>query len=91
MLSSAPAARRIKSFEDTSKLATTDKYLFDDMRANGVVPADKTNDLTGRIPTPDRVLSFTSDKSADKCAKLIDELLTRPECGQVDDVLRRPL
>src|SRR5262249_25397079 len=38
-----------------------------------------TLDLTGRIPTPDRVLSFVADTSKDKRAKLVDELLARPE------------
>src|SRR4029453_10196141 len=56
---------------------------------SGVAPAGKTNDfefirrvtldLTGRIPTPERVLSFTADTAADKRARLIDELLAKPE------------
>src|SRR5262249_5227545 len=85
----SPAAKAVKSFEDPSRFGTIDKYLFEDMQPNGVVPADKasdfefilrvTLDLTGRIPTPDRVLSCTSDASADKRAKLIDELLAKPE------------
>src|SRR6266446_3867751 len=89
MLNSVPSRSAEKSFQDPSNLATIDKYLFADMQANGVTPADKTNDfefirrvtldLTGRIPTPARVLSFTSDKSADKRARLIDELLAKPE------------
>ena len=89
MLSSAPSRRAEKSFQDPSNLATIDKYLFADMQANGVTPADKTNDfefirrvtldLTGRIPTPARVLSFTADSSPDKRARLIDELLAKPE------------
>jgi hypothetical protein len=89
MLSSAPNSSRIKSFQDQTKFGTIDKYLFADMQANGVAPADKTDDyefirrvtldLTGRIPAPERVLSFAADKSADKRAKLIDELLAKPE------------
>ncbi|HEY2013272.1 MAG TPA: DUF1553 domain-containing protein, partial [Bryobacteraceae bacterium] len=38
-----------------------------------------TLDLTGRIPAPDRVLSFVADTSTDKRAKLIEELLAKPE------------
>src|SRR5436309_10684862 len=45
MLSSAPAVKRVKSFEDPAKLGTIDKYLFADMQVNGVAPADKTNDF----------------------------------------------
>src|SRR5437016_10697158 len=44
MLSSAPSRSAEKSFQDPSNLATIDKYLFADMQANGVTPADKTND-----------------------------------------------
>jgi len=86
--SSAPAAR-IQSFEDPSKFGTIDKYLFLDMQANNVAPAGKTSDfefirrvtldLTGRIPTPERVLSFAADTTADKRAKLVDELIAKPE------------
>ena len=78
-----------QSFAEPDQLATIDKYLFADMQAQGVTPADKTTDfefirrvtldLTGRIPTPDRVLSFVADTAADKRAKLIDELLAKPE------------
>jgi hypothetical protein len=86
---SAVSVARIKSFADPSKFGTIDKYLLADMQANGVAPADKTSDfefirrvtldLTGRIPTPDRVLSFTADTATDKRAKLVDELLAKPE------------
>jgi hypothetical protein len=38
-------------------------------------------DITGRIPTCDQAVAFLDDNSADKRAKLIDELLNRPEYG----------
>ena len=38
-------------------------------------------DITGRVPTYDQTVSFLSSKDADKRAKLIDELLSRPEYG----------
>jgi uncharacterized protein DUF1549/uncharacterized protein DUF1553 len=66
-----------------------DSYLWVDMQANGVQPADKTTDwefirrvtldLTGRIPTPARVLSFVADSAPDKRARLIEELLSSPQ------------
>ena len=66
-----------------------DTFIFQALKAQGVTPADKTNDfefirrvtldLTGRIPTADRVLSFVADGSSDKRAKLVDELLAKPE------------
>jgi hypothetical protein len=89
MMSASPNRSAIKSFEDQSSFGTIDKYLFAEMQANHVTPANKTDDfefirrvtldLTGRIPTRERVLSFTADKTADKRAKLIDELLAKPE------------
>jgi hypothetical protein len=36
-------------------------------------------DLTGTLPTPEQVLAFVNSQSADKRAKLIDDLLERPE------------
>lgn len=35
-------------------------------------------DMTGTLPTPEEVLGFLSDKSADKRTRKIDELLQRP-------------
>lgn len=85
----APGGSRTRSFQQTHQLGSIDSYIYADMQANNVQPADKTTDyefirratldLTGRIPTPDRVLSFVSDSSAGKRAKLIDELLAKPE------------
>jgi hypothetical protein len=83
------AAVRIPSFENTDQLGTIDRYLLLDMQEHGVAPAGKTNDyefirrvtldLTGRIPAPERVQSFVADTASDKRAKLIDELLDKPE------------
>ena len=37
-----------------------------------------TLDLTGALPTPAEVRAFIADRSADKRARVVDELLTRP-------------
>jgi hypothetical protein len=89
MMSPVPSSNRLKSFQNPDTLGTIDQYLLADMQAQGVAPADKTTDwefirrvtldLTGRIPTPDRVLSFVADTTTDKRAKLVDELLAKPE------------
>ena len=89
MLSSVPSASRDKSFQNQSTFGTIDKYLYADMQAQGVTPADKatdwefirrvTLDLTGRIPAPDRVLSFVADTTPNKRANLVDEMLAKPE------------
>jgi len=39
-------------------------------------------DLTGRIPSYDQTVAFLDSKDKDKRAKLIDELLSRPEFGR---------
>ncbi len=77
------------SFAASPQPDSIDYYIQQDLKANNVTPADKTDDytfirrvtldLTGRIPTPDRVTAFVSDPAADKRAKLIDELLAKPE------------
>lgn len=84
-LSFVPGDSRTKSFQDLAELGIIDQYLYADMEAAGVTPADKTTDaeflrrasldLTGRIPTADRVVSFLADTSTAKRAKLVDELL----------------
>src|SRR6185369_104143 len=66
-----------------------DAFIFDDLKANQIAPAATTSDwefirritldLTGRIPAPERVLSFAADSAPNKRAKLVDELLAKPE------------
>ncbi|MBI1896615.1 MAG: DUF1553 domain-containing protein [Acidobacteria bacterium] len=66
-----------------------DQYLFAAMQEAGVAPADRGNDfefirrvtldLTGRIPAAERLLSFAGDGATDKRARLVDELLAKPE------------
>jgi hypothetical protein len=88
-LAFVPGGSRTDTFQKYESLPTIDRYLFAAMQANGVAPAETTNDfefirrvtldITGRIPTPARVVSFTSDPSPDKRKRLIDELLASPE------------
>jgi hypothetical protein len=62
-----------------------DRHLFGAMAKNGVPHAPLSNDyefcrrvhldLTGRIPTPERLLEFVKDGRPDKRDRLIDELL----------------
>jgi hypothetical protein len=88
-LPALPARSRSSSFQNFDEMGTIDRYLFSAMKAAGVNPAGPstdfefirrvTLDLTGRIPAADRVLSFVADPAPDKRAKLVDELLARPE------------
>lgn len=74
---------------DVSSQGTIDTYIFGALQDAGVTPAQPTTDsefirrvtldLTGRIPTADRVVAFLNDKTPDKRAKLIEELLASPQ------------
>ena len=88
LLPKAPGSRT-DSFDKQVSAGAIDSYLFNAMQAAGVSPAPPTNDyefirritldLTGRIPTPDRVLSFVADPTPGKRSKLVDELIAKPE------------
>lgn len=83
----APVTKAPQSIEAGSD--TIDRFLFDAMAVAKAVPAQNctdlefirrvTLDLTGRIPTPERVAAFLAETATDKRAKLIDELLAKPE------------
>jgi hypothetical protein len=85
----APAGSSTKAFDQNYAAGSIDAYIWADFQKNGINPAPATTDwefvrrvtldLTGRIPTPDRVLTFVADGSTDKRAKLIDELLATPQ------------
>jgi hypothetical protein len=87
----ASQAGRTKSFtaSQTGKSNLIDQNIWADLLANNITPADKTSDwefirrvtldLTGRIPTSDRVTAFVASVDLNKRAALIDELLQKPE------------
>ncbi len=85
MVASVQPTTLARNAADLSTLGTIDRNIFGVLQDKGVAPARKTTDwefvrrvtidLTGRIPTPDRVLAFVNDNAPDKRAKLIDELL----------------
>jgi len=76
-------------FGQTHAPGSIDSYIQADFIAHNITPAPLTTDwefirrvtldLTGRIPTPDRVLRFVADTTPNKRAILIDELLAKPE------------
>src|SRR5262249_29279739 len=65
-----------------------DREVFAKLKQLNVVPAELagdaeflrrvTIDVTGALPTPDEVRAFLADKSANKRARKIDELLNHP-------------
>jgi hypothetical protein len=89
MLGHRPGGSRIHNFDRAQAPGSIDSYIFGDFQTNGITPAPRTTDwefvrritldLTGRIPTPDRVLAFVADTTPDKRARLIEELLAEPE------------
>lgn len=66
-----------------------DNYIFAALNEKNVRPAAPTTDaeflrrasldLTGRIPTSDRVVAFVNDTDPAKRTKLVDELIAKPE------------
>ena len=66
-----------------------DGHVWDKLRLLGITPSDGSADHTfhrraflsviGKLPTPDETRAFLADKRSDKRAKLIDDLLARPE------------
>ncbi len=83
---SAPAAATAPVASD---LSLVDRHIFQALTDAGVKPAGPTSDaefcrrvtldLTGRIPTADRLVQFLQESAADKRARYVDELLARPE------------
>src|ERR1700693_310298 len=88
-LSYVPPGSSTWSFGQTHQAGSIDSYIQADFAKNGITPAPITTDwefirritldLTGRIPTPDRVLTFVADTTPNKRANLIEELLAKPE------------
>ena len=84
-----PGGSRTYTYDQSHTAGSIDSYIWDDFKANAITPAPRTTDwefirrvtldLTGRIPVQDRVITFVTDTTTDKRAKLIDELLAKPE------------
>ncbi len=84
-----PAGSRTRAFQLAHPPGTIDYFIDQDLQAAGVQPSYRTTDyefirrvtldLTGRIPAADRVVAFAADASPDKRAKLVEELLAKPE------------
>jgi hypothetical protein len=88
--SRGPLAGRARAFTALAERSNLiDQDIQADLLANNVTPAEKTNDyeflrrvtldLTGRIPTANRVISFVSSADPNKREALVEELLAKPE------------
>ena len=70
-------------------LSLIDREIRAGWKRLGLVPTPRSSDAEfarrlhldtiGTLPDPDRVAAFVADKSPDKRAKLVDEVLARPE------------
>jgi hypothetical protein len=91
-LAPAPPGSRTDTFQKQQQqvqAGSIDSFIFSALSTAGVQAAPLTTDyefirrvtldLTGRIPTSDRVATFVADPSPDKRSKLIDELMAKPE------------
>src|SRR5581483_6330477 len=84
-----PGGSQTYTFDKAHTTGTLDSYIWADFQKHGITPAPRTTDwefvrrvtldLTGRIPSPDKVLTFVADTDPQKRAKLIDTLLASPE------------
>ncbi|MGE3807825.1 MAG: DUF1549 domain-containing protein [Gemmataceae bacterium] len=76
------------AFPEVKEHNFIDRHVLDKLRRLNIHPAPLCDDatflrraaldITGTLPTPAEVRAFLADTSADKRAKKIDELLTRP-------------
>ena len=88
-LAAVPGGSNTYTFDQSHATGSIDSYIWADFQKNNITPAPATTDwefirrvtldLTGRIPTTSRVLTFVADTSSDKRAKLIEELLASPQ------------
>lgn len=82
-------ARETFTWKDQSLSSPIDRMLFEQMRSLRLTPSNLSSDSAflrrayldalGIIPTIDEARAFLSDSRSDKRARLIDELLQRPE------------
>jgi hypothetical protein len=85
-----PALPEVKDSSWASNLV--DRFVRAKLAAQGIEPvgeADRTTlirrlylDLIGLPPTPAEVRAFVNDHSADAVAKVVDDLLARPQYGE---------
>ncbi len=88
-LPAIPPGTRTGSLIDPATINTIDKYIFQALAENKVVPAPATTDyefirrttldLTGRIPAAGVVANFVNDTASDKRSKYVESLLASPQ------------
>ncbi len=84
-----PRAEPIAKWPDPPEHNFIDGLVYKKLRKLNVLPSDTCDDadylrrvcldVIGTLPTPDEARRFLSDKHPDRRARLVDELLARPE------------
>ncbi|HEY7309892.1 MAG TPA: DUF1549 domain-containing protein [Gemmataceae bacterium] len=84
-----PRAERIEQYPETPENNFIDRLVFRKLRKLNIVPSELADDATylrrvyldviGTLPTPDEARRFLADKRPDRRARLVEELLHRPE------------
>ena len=84
-----PTGTRTRLLQDQVSDSPIDVAIFGELQRKNIAPAEKTNDfefarrvtldLTGRVPSYESLIQFTSNPSATKRADLINQLLNTPE------------
>lgn len=84
-----PNGSRTSVLRDQSSMSTIDVHIFGELQRRGIAPAGRTNDqefvrrvtldLTGRIPSYNRLVQLQASTSANKRADYVEELLNSPE------------
>lgn len=84
-----PGSSRTDLFQQLDQMGTIDSHLFRAMQDAGVMPAATADDytfarrvsldLTGRVPSYNRLIQFINDPAPDKRARYINELLNSAE------------
>jgi hypothetical protein len=81
-----------KKHEPREVAAAIDRHIQAALGAQGLKPAPRSDDaeflrriyldLTGRVPTAEQAAAFLDNSDQDKRARLIDDLLSKPEFGE---------
>ena len=84
-----PSGSRTGVLQDLSSMSFIDSAIFGELQRQSIAPADKTNDyefarrisldLTGRVPTYERLILFANNPSTTKRAEYVEELMKSPE------------